>query len=86
MEIMKENHNPSKYRVVEPYYRYIYNTTPPPNDERSAWKRKQEESKSRRNREFAGRMYLLEMAEATVIKSHQHGCLSMRRTRTANRR
>ena len=32
--------------------------------------------------EFAKRLCFLKMSEATSMKSHQHGCLNMTRTRT----
>lgn len=45
-------------------------------------KKKTERKKEQRAKEFAVKLCLLELSEDTSIKSDQHDCLKMNRTRT----
>ena len=61
---------------------YIYKTIPTPKAQEIVHKR-WKDCKSQKAREFAVRLYLLVISEATPIKSHQHDCLNMSWTRMA---
>ena len=79
MEITTENHNQSKCRAVEIsskscIYKQFLNLRFREQTLRKGGKI----FKSHRNREFAMRLCLLVISEATPIKSHQHDCLAMR--------
>lgn len=72
MVTITEEHSQLKCILMEPSPSgYIYNTTLAP----KAWvKRGWKDCKSQRIREFAVRLYVLVVSEATPIKSHQHDC------------
>lgn len=78
-ETITENHSESKCRVVEPRKNgYLYETIPHRKIQKSLLKRG---GNTVRAEEFAMRLCLLVMSEATPIKYHQHDIPDVIRTR-----
>lgn len=71
MDTTIENHNQSKYKVVEPSG-YIYKKTSAPKAQGTLQKSGQRDFKSKRIREFAVRLGLLIKSEMRFLQSQQH--------------